>query len=59
MHGHGHLELRPALYDAFGYQFVMDFDLPCDIFSEMHIEDLEMGPYTLTLIGRDVSGTKC
>ena len=45
-----------ALYDVFGQPIVMDFDLPCDIFSEMHIEDLEMGPYTLTLIGRDIFG---
>ena len=45
-----------ALYDYAGFPVIQDFDLPCDIFSEIQIRDLEMGPYHLTMVGRDIFG---
>ena len=45
-----------ALYDYAGFPVLQDFDLPCDIFSEIQIRDLEMGTYSLTMVGRDIFG---
>ena len=45
-----------AIYDWMGRPVVQEFDLPCDLMSEIQILDMEMGPYTLTLVGRDFWG---
>ena len=45
-----------ALYDWAGELILHEFDMPCDIYSQIQILDLEMGSYTMTLIGHDPFG---
>ena len=45
-----------ALYDWAGNPVLQQFDMFCDIYSQIQILDLEMGSYTMTLIGYDPYG---
>ena len=45
-----------AIYDWAGHPVIVEFGLPCDIYSQILVPELEMGPYTITLIGRDPWG---